>query len=200
MSRADDTRRRLLTQARLAFAAKGHDGVSLQRDVLGPSGVSNGSFYHQFDDKTDLLVATLEDAAEAGQIALRETIGADVDADPVERARRGFEMWFALVDGAEDLFRIQLRERENRDPRVRELIRGLRRRWVASIAGALGERSEATSVDPELIARIVASLTYGVLAEYLDAPPEERAALRSTLIATLPEFVVGGVAALDGPS
>lgn len=197
MSRADDTRRRLLTQARLAFAAKGHDGVSLQRDILEPSGVSNGSFYHQFADKTELLVATLEDAASAGQIVLRETIDIDVDGDPVERARRGFEIWFTLVDGAEDLFRIQLRERENPDPRVRELIRELRRRWVASISATLRERSAAVSVDPDLIARIIASLAYGILAEYLDSAPDERAALRSVFVTTLPEFVVAGVAALD---
>ena len=200
MSRADDTRRQLLTQARLAFAAKGHDGVSLQRDVLQPSGVSNGSFYHQFADKTDLLVATLEDAAETGQFVLRETIGSGVGADPIERARRGFEMWFTLVDGAEDLFRIQLRERENPDPRVRGLIRDLRQRWVSNIAATLEENADARSVDPDLIARVVASLAYGVLADYLDSPPGERAALRSVLLETLPRFVVGGIAALDAPS
>lgn len=197
MSRADDTRRRLLQQARLAFAAKGHDGVSLQRDVLHPSGVSNGSFYHQFDDKTDLLVALLEEAAEAGRSALRETIGASVAGGLVERARRGFELWFTLVDGAEDLFRIQLRERENPDPRVRELIRDLRRRWVAGIAANLDDQADGASIDPDLIARIVASLAYGVLAEYLDTPSGERTELRSRFLADLPAFVVGGIAELS---
>jgi AcrR family transcriptional regulator len=199
MSRADDTRRRLIAQARVVFAAKGHDGVSVQRDVLEPSGVSNGSFYHQFSDKTDLLVAVLEDAADAARFVLHEAITTTPAADPEQRARRAFETWFAMVDGAEDLFRIQLRERENPDPRVRALIQALRQRWIATIAASLREQTDFGHVDPELTARLIASLTYGVLVDYLDTSADERAALRTTLIDALPRFVAGGVAGLDTP-
>ena len=196
-SRADDTRRRLVAQARIAFAAKGHDGVSVQRDVLEPSGVSNGSFYHQFSDKTDLLVAVLEDATDGARFVVHEAITTTPAADPDQRARRAFETWFALVDGAEDLFRIQLRERENPDPRVRTLIQALRQRWITTIATSLRERTGSGDVDAELTARLIASLTYGVLIDYLDTPVDERAELRATLIDALPRFVTGGVAGLD---
>ena len=199
MTRADETRRRLLVQGRLAFAAKGHDGVSLQRDVLEPSGVSNGSFYHQFEDKTDLLVAVLDDAARAGLFVLHASIAATPTGDRNERARRAFETWFDMVDGAEDLFRIQLRERENSDPRVRALIRELRQGWVVSIADALRGQAASPSVDPDLAAQLVASLAYGILADYLDAPPKEREALRTALADALPKFVAGGVAGLGTP-
>jgi AcrR family transcriptional regulator len=90
-SRADDTRQRLIAQGRLAFAAKGHDGVSIQRDVLQPSGVSNGSFYHQFSDKTELLLAVLDEAAAASRSVLHETI-TTASADPEQRARQAFEI------------------------------------------------------------------------------------------------------------
>ncbi len=196
-SRAAETRRRLIAQARVVFAAKGHDGVSVQRDVLKPSGVSNGSFYHQFSDKTDLLVAVLEDATDGARFVLMETIDATSAADPDQRARRAFEVWFAMIDGAEDLFRIQLRERENPDPRVRTLLQTLRQRWIATIAGSLRERADTGGVDTELTARLITALASGVLVDYLDTPIDERADLRATLIDALPRFVARGVSGLD---
>jgi AcrR family transcriptional regulator len=197
MTRADDTRCRLIEQARLAFAAKGHDGVSIQRDVLTPSGVSNGSFYHQFSDKTDLLLAVLDDAARAARFVLHDAISTTPAVDPELRARRAFETWFAMVDGAEDLFRIQFRERDNPDERVRTLIQGFRQQWIATIAATLRDRPAPGPADSDLTARIITALTYGILIDYLDTPVDERAVLRTTLIDALARFVAGGVAALD---
>ncbi len=197
VGRADDTRRRLLAAGRLAFAERGHDGVRLQRDVLEPSGVSNGSFYHQFTDKTDLLVAVLDDAAEAGRFVVAESISGDSEGDPVDRARRAFQVWLALVDGAEDLFRIQLRERQNPDPRVRDRIQQLRQRWVDTIADAVRAQGRSLPADLDLAASLIASLTYGVLVDYLDTPRSQRAPLRAKLLDVLPRFVVGGAAGLD---
>ena len=199
MSRADDTRRRLLVQARVAFAAKGHDAVSLQRDVLEPSGVSNGSFYHQFSDKTDLLVAVLEDATDGARFVLHDSVARTPASDPDQRAGRAYATWFDMVDGAEDLFRIQLRERENPDPRIRILLQALRQRWIATIAATLEERTDGGNVGPDLSARLITSLNYGVLIDYLDTPVDERPALRAALIEALPRFVTGGVAAFDTP-
>jgi AcrR family transcriptional regulator len=199
MSRADDTRCRLIAQARLAFAANGHEGVSIQRDVLTPSGVSNGSFYHQFSDKTDLLLAVLGEATQVGRVVLHEAMTATPAVGPEQRARRAFEAWFDMVDSAEDMFRIQLRERNNPDPRVRTLIQGFRQQWIATIAATLRDGSGSGSADVELTARLITSLTYGILIDYLDTPIDERAVVRATLIDALPRFVAGGVAALDAP-
>jgi hypothetical protein len=105
-----------------------------------------------------------------------------------------------MVDGAEDLFRIQLRERENPDPRVRALIQGLRQRWIATIATTLREQARSDQIDPELAARLIASLTYGVLIDYLDTPVDERATLRTRLIDALPRFVAGGVGGVESAS
>lgn len=62
-ARSAETRRKLLDAGFEAFAAKGHDGVNLVEDVLEPAGISIGSFYHQFADKTELLREILAEAA-----------------------------------------------------------------------------------------------------------------------------------------
>ncbi len=194
MTRADITRRRLLDQARLAFAERGHDGVSVQRDILGPAGVSNGSFYHQFTDKTDLLVAVLEDAAEAGREVVIGAVGAGGDELEHDIARRGFEAWLELVDSTEELFRIQMRERQNPDPRVRSLIIEFRERWTTTLSAFLRARGVA---DADRAARLIAMLAMGVLMDYLDTPPADRPGLRAELVRSLPTFVAGGAAALS---
>ncbi len=63
--RAAETRQRLLAAGRSAFARKGLAGVNLKRDLLEPAGISVGSFYHQFKDKTELLLAILAEHSAA---------------------------------------------------------------------------------------------------------------------------------------
>ena len=72
-----ETRQRILDAARIAFAAKGHDAVNLRSDILEPAGVRVGSFYHQFTDKTALLVELLRDASVERR---RQVLGDDVSA------------------------------------------------------------------------------------------------------------------------
>jgi AcrR family transcriptional regulator len=193
---AELTRQRLLEAGRAAFAARGHDGVNLQRDILGPASVSVGSFYHQFDDKTDLLVAVLEDAAERGRAVIAE-VADRVPDDPAAAARSSFERWFAIVDTGEDIIRIQLQERENPDERIRALLARLRQGWLDSLTASYRRfAGEGSSFDPRQAARVVLALGLGVLIVYLDAPPEARPALRKEWLDALVPFTVGGFAAL----
>ena len=68
------TRSRLLEYGRRAFARRGHAGTNLKDDILLPAGVSVGSFYHQFRDKTDLLLEVLAKENSMDQAA--ETLAA----------------------------------------------------------------------------------------------------------------------------
>jgi AcrR family transcriptional regulator len=81
------TRRRLLDVGRRAFARHGHAGVNLKEDILVPAGVSVGSFYHQFRDKTALFLAILSEHSETFRAMLRDAQTLDGAAAPGDVAR-----------------------------------------------------------------------------------------------------------------
>ena len=68
---AEATRERLIEAGRRAFARKGLAGTKLTQDILEPAGVSVGSFYHQFKDKTDLMLAIFEQHTDNMRALLR---------------------------------------------------------------------------------------------------------------------------------
>lgn len=198
MRTATETRERLLRQGRVAFAAKGHDGVSLQRDVLDPAGVSNGSFYHQFSDKTELLVAILDDARAKGRFIATSTALDPATTTLDQQLRQRITLLLDLADGAEDLFRIQARERNNTDKRVRDPLTKARRQSSSFLAWRLGsdERLATDSFDEELAADLLMALFAGVIADYLDLPKSRRAAKRDQLANAMVTFIKAGLVGL----
>lgn len=202
MSTAPETRARLIDQGRIAFAAKGHDRVSLQRDVLEPSGVSTGSFYHQFKDKTELLIAVLEDAHAKGKFVVQHSLSVPEDAPPVERLRERIKLWLELVEAGEDLFRIQIQEQHSADDRVRQLVAEARSHTYAPLVDRLnqGVARFSDSFDSNSAVRIISGLLNAAMAQFLDLSADERAAERDPLSLALAEFIVGGVANMAGLS
>src|SRR5215510_4284224 len=110
----EQTRRKLLQTGRRAFARKGHAGTNLRDDILVPAGVSVGSFYHQFRDKTDLFLAILRDHSTTFLALLhRAHTPVPHDVTPEEVARQSYATCFRIAEENEDVFRIMLRERES---------------------------------------------------------------------------------------
>ena len=132
-ARALETRARLIEAGRTAFSLRGHDAVNLTTDILEPAGVSVGSFYHQFADKTELLVAVLDEAAQDRKnlTVLLEPGGprSSLEAD----LSRAVERFFVSLDDGARLWRIQVRERNNTEPRIRQRILDSRRAWQHEI-------------------------------------------------------------------
>ena len=193
------TRQRLLAFGRRAFARKGHVATNLREDILEPAGVSVGSFYHQFRDKTDLFLAILEHHGNTFRAMIREAhTPAPTDA-PADVARQSFATVFRIADENDDLFRIMARERESPDPRVRAYLRESQREWIVSLVadyrrlGFIGPRDTRTGTQ---VAELVSALTIGMILRYLDLPAAERARQRARLIDGLVQFTLGGVAAV----
>ena len=199
-SSAEQTRAKLIEHGRAAFAAKGHDNVSLQRDVLKPAGVSNGSFYHQFRDKTDLLVAVLEDGRERGHNVVESAVDESADTPPVERLRKRLLVWFELLEYGEDMYRIQSGELDNEDERVRSLLADFRHGTFApltqKLAAAMASRSD--HFDAERATLFVRELFKATALDYLDMPQDQRTAKRAAIAADLAAFIIGGLTGMAG--
>jgi len=195
----EQTRARLLAVGRRVFARKGHAGTNLKDDVLVPARVSVGSFYHQFRDKTDLLLAILEDHSRTFLAMIQEAHQPRGEGDPGEIARHSFETVFRIAERNDDLFRIMVRERESEDPRVRAYLRDNHHRWIESLSedyrrAGLGGPS-GKDVLP-LAAELITATALGTVLNYLDLPEAERARQRDSLIDGLVRFTIGGLLAL----
>lgn len=161
-----------------AFAEMGHDRVNLVRDILAPAHVGPGSFYLQFADKTDLLIAIIAEAADR-----RMTRILDVDATNTdELITRLYRRFFDSLDRDDHWWQIQSRERASSEPRIHSRILQGRSNWTRRIADRLRDVSTATPGATELAAEMTVTTAVGLIAIYLDLPEDDRTRRRGQLL------------------
>ena len=193
-ARAVETRARLLEAGRTAFSLRGHDAVNLTTDILEPAGVSVGSFYHQFADKTELLVAVLDEAAHkreelAGLLEPGEGPGPSLDT----AISRAVERFFVSLDNGAPLWRIQVRERNSTEPRIRQRILDSRRAWQHEITKVVEPHNRRDGQALDQAVGLTFLVCVGLIAVYPDLPPDIRTANRHTLPARVSAFLCRGV-------
>jgi AcrR family transcriptional regulator len=195
---AEATRARLLEAGREAFARKGLAATNLTQDILEPAEVSVGSFYHQFRDKTDLMVAIVEEQAEQLRARLREVHRPAPGRSLAEIARQSYGLIFEMAEQHGDAMRILLHERDLDDPRIGSFAERERRRWIESLMQDYRRLAEANQIDldVELAAEMISLLTTGALTRYLELPPEDRPAARGRLLDGLVRLTLGGLPGL----
>jgi len=196
---AEATRARLIEAGRRAFARKGLAGTKLTQDILEPAAVSVGSFYHQFKDKTDLMLAIFEQHADNMRALVREAHRPVPGRSLAEIAHSSYALIFDLADRYANEARIIMRERAVDEPRIRRFIDEDRRRWVESLTLDYRRLAELNrfDLDVQLAAELIEGLARGVLDQYLELPKKERPKAREKLLDGLVRFTLGGLLELS---
>lgn len=195
-ARALRTRQKLIDAGIEAFGALGVEGTNLIDDILRPAGVSVGSFYHQFADKSELLLAIIASGIDArlGLMADGVLVGDHKSLEAMIEA--GFGRLFESLDAKRYAWRIQVRELNNPDPRVRALVLAGRQRWIILIAVALRRWSDAEEHDLQTAATLLMTLATGTANVYLGTPDDTRQASRAALLESTTRFALAGVRAI----
>jgi AcrR family transcriptional regulator len=197
-ARSAETRRKLLDAGFEAFAAKGHDGVNLVDDILEPAGISIGSFYHQFADKTELLREILAEAAARRRAFIVGLGDLDPTTDLETAVRSVIERLYDSLETDAAAWQLQRVTRVTGVDGVREMGSSMRENWTDELAELLGNWSDRSVDDRRRAASLMVTLARGFVFDFLDTP----AALRPTRAETVRDatsFTVGGLLAILGP-
>lgn len=194
-ARALATRARIIDQAAVAFARDGYDAASLTGDILEPAGVSVGSFYHQFDNKLDVLFALL---TERQQTLVDDLEQVRIASDSLDLAGRVTALLTHMLDHLDrqpELYLIQLRERWNPDPQVRAAVFDGWAPWRQTLDHVADGLLDDTSKRAAAM-RMLGTVVVPTLGLYLDAGDAGRQSWREDQLAETVTFCVGGLQAL----
>ena len=197
-ARSTETRRRLLDAGFAAFAAKGHDGVNLVEDVLEAAGISIGSFYHQFADKTELLHEILSEAAVRRRAFIAHLGRMDESTSLEDAVRSIVERLYDSLETETTAWQLQRSSRISGAGGVRDMGAANRENWTEEIAALLSNWYDASAVERRLAADSVMAFGRGLISDYLDSSAEERMEQRSAA-GRAATFAVGGILATLGP-
>lgn len=185
------TKRALMDVARVAFASKGYLATSLRGDILGPTGISTGSFYHHFEDKTDLFIQMFQDAHHRWRLDLFSIFQPDSGLAPT-LADVGLA-WYELLTRHSAVMALGVRESMNPDERIREAL--LEQRTIAEAGLFLIALDQGVSTDEAARgAKLIVMLARGTVLRYVETPPEDRdEELAALLSEDLWRFAHGGL-------
>ncbi len=182
-----DRRRQILDAAVAVFAARGHDDTRIQ-DVADAAGVAYGLVYHYFGTKDRLLATVFDENWATFADVVEGLVGSPRAIDDLLRAMVDYVL--GAVEAYPDRIQVILVEYGRLARRGQALTHPDVARAIASLSSAL-RTAQAKGVlrhevDPEALpvlllgalqAAIVAMLAPG------NAPPIDRLAMRSTLLA-----------------
>lgn len=197
-ARSAETRRRLLETGFEAFATKGFDGVNLVDDVLEPAGISIGSFYHQFADKTELLREILVEAAARRRTFIVQLGELDTASDLETTVRHVVERLYDSLERDAAAWQLQRATRVAGRDGARDVGSPARENWNSEVAQLLGQWFDHSPAQLRRAADLVVTLARGFVYDFLDTPAHQRRDRREQ-VESMSAFVVGGLTALLGP-
>jgi AcrR family transcriptional regulator len=177
-SRAN-TRERLLTAARSAFARSGFHGASVE-EIASEAGFSTGALYSNFDSKEDLFLALMEREIEDHAREIAEAVGAQ--ASMADRATGGARRWMTMIDREPELLLLFMefwaygvRDPEMR-PKVAVRFAQMREVLTRLIADGVREFELELTIPAEQLAVAIDALADGIARQKLadpEAVPDE---------------------------
>jgi AcrR family transcriptional regulator len=120
-----ERREQLLSLAKIAFASKSYDEVSID-ELAQAAGVSKGLFYHYFLSKRELYVATVRAAAEQ----LIQGVVPDSSLSVRDQVMRGLEGYLAFVEENGAAYASLIQSGIGRDEEVLAIIDTTRDRFI----------------------------------------------------------------------
>ncbi len=181
MGRKSDAKQRLMQVAQHWFWTRSCQAVSVDM-LCREAGVNKGSFYHFFESKQAILLATLDGL----WTQLREELiepAFDPSQPPVQRIRSLFERSFKMQKRAFDAygavpgcpFLNMGAEMSTQDEEVRQRVEAITRRYTLYIESALREAAIASDLQvaaPALAQSIYSSLSGLMLQAKIANRPE----------------------------
>lgn len=161
----------LLVAALMEFTEKGYEQATVA-DIAERAGVTTGALYNHFENKLDLLVATIG----VQSIGHFWSTVSEVASMPWNQAASALGRMLSAKPEPSTLLLLDVIVLARRDPEVASAFRRTLDRYMASLARAAEEGHAAGIIDPALppadVARIMAALTFGLLV--LDALEQPR--------------------------
>lgn len=189
------TRHNLLAAAKIEFAEHGLEGANL-RDILKRAGVSAGAFYYNFEDKTDLFLLLLQEAAGELHNLLHELRTKRVRESVIDQVEDTFRS--LLLFGKENRHLLVLMHRESLsgNPKVAAFIERDQQAYMREAESDfrfLVEQKVIPPVDPKWASRAVVTFCTAALIEQLRSPQDEQ-----TWVRAMARFLIGGMPLVAG--
>jgi AcrR family transcriptional regulator len=185
-SRAN-TRERLLSAARSAFARSGYHAASVE-EIASEAGFSTGALYSNFDGKEDLFLALMEREIDEHAREIAEAVRDS--ASVAERAQGGARQWMSTIEREPELLLLFMEfwAYGVRDPAMRPKVAArfaqMREVLTGLIADAVREFELELAIPAEQLAVAIDALADGIARQKL-ADPE-----------AVPDELMGSVLAL----
>ena len=198
---AQRTREKLMMAGRKAFASKGLGGASLREDILAPSGVSAGSFYHQFKDKAALLAEIIREDGARVVAATRGSLLEGGPSDPAARALSGLTYLFERAEKNPYFVKIYVREYYSESRLVQREINRHRENTMAALKAIydrLGE-TRGVNLDAHSLSIMMTSQIFSLLNYHIGQSKKVREETRPAMIRSLVQLMVGGIMAVRLP-
>ncbi|MFD7915920.1 TetR/AcrR family transcriptional regulator [Streptomyces sp. NPDC059752] len=197
-AKGEQTRARLIAAARTLLAGEMSEGFTT-RNVAALSGVSHGMCHYHFQDRTDLVLAVIQDIRPEWITPLEAAVSGP--GPFAERAERVVQL-LGRPEGAElSHLHSALHWQALNDARVRESLEAEYRRWRACFVALFQVLADehGGDLDPRPLGLAVAAAVDGLAAmDSLGADGGTGPVLR-TLIRTLATGAAGAAGAGSGP-